>query len=119
MQVLEYQERQRVMVRWERWRAGEQNTYAGRVVEVRGEIRGRGQYVQTEALILYEHISWKLWHKLSELSPLDETAHVPAPRLQEDDDDDDENDCSVAENAWLELSLRCCYSLAPLTDPAR
>ena len=123
---VQYRERERVLVQWERRRKGEHNTYAGRVLETYGELDGSGRrFLQTSVRVEYEGVLWRMWHKLSELSPLAEDAAVPLPPDASGSDDEGGDgggggDFScVAATAWQELDLRCCYSLAPLTDPAR
>ena len=107
-------ERQRVLVRWQHRKPGEHDTYAGRVLEILGEFGRGGRFVQTTAHILYEANGLRLWHKPSELSPLAEDAVVAPPPVEADDDEP-----YMRQNPWRLLSLRCCYSLARLTDPAR
>ena len=101
------QESQRVLVRWERWAAGEQREHAGHVIEIRGEFRTgrihRGEFVQTHVRVQYEAGGKLLWHKISEVSPLDEDAIAPRPFIDEEDEDED----AFAADAWQLLPLRC------------
>ena len=108
--MAEYHVRQRVLVRWERSKPGEHDVYAGRVLELYGEFGPRDRFTQMKALVQYELSDWRLWHKMAELSPLDEDADVAAPP---------DDDLCVADTKWQLFSTRCRYSFAPLTDPAR
>ena len=109
-----FHDRQRVLVRWERFRPGEHHVFAGRVLEVIGEFGRGGRFVQTTVRVLYEVDGRRMWHTLSELSPLDEDALIALPPHDEEDDE-----VQVVDTRWQLFSLRCCYSLARLTDPAR
>ena len=100
----------RVLVRWTRAARGELTTYAGRVLEIKGDNARDGQFVPLEARVVYECDGLRLWHPLSELSLLDEDALVALPP---------DSEVEIVAAPWHMLSLKCCYSLSPLTDPAR
>ena len=72
---MSFQERQRVLVRWDRSKPGELTEYAGRVIDSIGNFR-LGAFVQEKVRILYEHDGSRFWHPPSELSPLDESAVI-------------------------------------------
>jgi len=65
--------------------------------------------MQETVLVAYEVTGQRMWHDVVELSSLDELA----PRQPEADDVQE-----VGSAQWQKLPLRCCFSLARLTDPA-
>ena len=98
-------EKQRVLVRWTRSLPGEPDTYSARVIEIRGNFRGQS-FVQEKVRVAYELDGKHLWHDIGE----------DAPR-QPPIENDEVQETGPAQ--WQKLSLRCCYSHASLSDPAR
>ena len=111
-----FRDRQRVLVRWRKKpRLGDHtDTYSARICQIRTEFAGGRGLVQMEMLCVYEAGGQRLWHTPSELSPLDESAPVAGTAGADDDDV-----CEIIESRWRQHSLKCCYSHARLTDPAR
>ena len=107
----EYREGQRVIVHW-----GPSLSYAARILEIQCEERHR-QMVQKNVRVEYEIDQQRLWHELHELEPLDEETVVAQTSTNREED---EEVCEIVDEArWQLLELRCCYSFARLTDPAR
>ena len=79
-----FQDRQRVLVTWQRCKPGESLTHAARVLDTEGELRGN-TFVQTRIKCLYEDptvsmdaqgINHPLWYDPKRLTPLAENAVV-------------------------------------------
>ena len=76
-----------------------------RGIEIRGNFRGQS-FVQEKVRVAYELDGKHLWHDIGE----------DAPR-QPPIENDEVQETGPAQ--WQKLSLRCCYSHASLSDPAR
>ena len=118
-----FHEGQRVLVSWAKSRQGDPATaYSARVCELRTEItRGKG-LVQTGVRCRYECGGKKLWHIPSEVSELDEAAPVTGCTPDGGNEESDDDACIIEPHGrllWRKLTLRCCYSQARLSDPAR
>ena len=101
-----FEERQRVRVHLTSHAGVLAADAAARVLEVRNEPTRNGLVVQAAVRVEYEVDCRRRWHSPNDLELLDECALGYEQEVTD-------------ASQWQKLSLRCSYSFAPLTDPAR